>query len=56
MSTILTYLSLDENSVDQDKTAPIGAVFSESTLFVNEASEHHIGQNQLTFVVIGAGS
>ena len=35
----LTKLSIETNSVDPDQTAPIGAVWSESTLFVEKASK-----------------
>ena len=36
--TLLTHLSIEANRVDPDHTAPIGAVWSGSTLFVIEAS------------------
>ena len=36
--TLMTYLSIEANSVDQKQTAPIGTVWSRSTLFVIEAS------------------
>ena len=35
----LTKLSIETNSVDPDQTAPIGAVWSECTLFVGKASK-----------------
>ena len=35
---LLTNLSIEANRVDQYQTAPIGAVWSGSTLFVKEAS------------------
>ena len=35
----LTKLSIETNSVDPDETAPIGPVWSESTLFVGKASK-----------------
>ena len=34
----MTNLSIEANSVDPEQTAPIGAVWSGSTLFVIEAS------------------
>ena len=41
--------------MDADETAPIGAVSSGSTPFVQEASKtFRQGQNQTIFVVIGA--
>ena len=36
--TLLTHLIIEANRVDPDQTAPIGAVWSGSTLFVIEAS------------------
>ena len=36
--TLLTNLGIEANSVDPDQIAPIGAVWSGSTLFVIEAS------------------
>ena len=38
MPSITDELSIEANSVDQDQTAPIGAVWSGSTLFAIEAS------------------
>ena len=35
---IIDQLSIEANSVDPDQTAPIGAVWSRSTLFATEAS------------------
>ena len=35
--TLLTNLSIEANRVDPDQTAPIGAVWSGSTLFVIES-------------------
>ena len=35
----MTNLSMQENSVDPDKTAPTGAVWSGSTLFEKDASK-----------------
>ena len=53
--TVLTNLSIEANRVDPDQTAPIGAVWSGSKLFVMEAFEHFNRQeNQTTFVAIGA--
>ena len=41
--------------MDPDQTAPIGAVWSGSTLFVKEACENFSRrQDQTTFVLIGA--
>ena len=41
--------------MDPDQTAPTGSVWSESALFVREASKHfNRRQKQTTFVVIGA--
>ena len=34
--TVLTNLSIEANSVDPDQTAPIGAVWSGSTMFVKD--------------------
>ena len=36
--TLLTNVSMEANSVDQDQTAPVGAVWSGSTLFDQGAS------------------
>ena len=38
MPNITDELSIEANSVVPEQTAPIGAVWSESTLFVKEAS------------------
>ena len=38
LPSIIDELSLEANSVDPDQTAPIGAVWSGSTLFAIEAS------------------
>ena len=46
---------METNSVDPDQTAHIGAVWSESTLFVGKASKiFSRRQKQSNFVVIGA--
>ena len=37
--TLMTNATIKANSVDPDQTAPIGAVWSESTLFVEELPE-----------------
>ena len=36
-TSILTNLSIEANNVDPDQTAPIGAVWSGSTMFVQDA-------------------
>ena len=52
---IQTNLSIEANRVDPYQTAPIGAVWSGSMLFVIETSKHFgRQQKQRTFVVIGA--
>ena len=38
LPNITDELSIEANSVDQEQTAPIGAVWSGSTLFAKEAS------------------
>ena len=38
-AALLTNVSIEANSVDQDQTAPTGAVCFGSTLFVEEASK-----------------
>ena len=51
----MTNLSIEANSVDSYQTAPIGAVWYGSTLFVIEANKTFCRrQKQMTFVVIGA--
>ena len=53
--TLLTNSCKEANRVDADETAPIGAVSSGTTPFVQEASKtFRQGQNQTIFVVIGA--
>ena len=48
-------LSIEANSVNPEQTAPIGAVWSGSTLFVIEASyTFQQTRKQTTFVAIGA--
>ena len=44
-------LSIEANSVDPEQTAPIGAIWSGSTLFGIKAS---LTSQQMTFVAIGA--
>ena len=51
LPSITDKLSIEENSVDPEQTAPIGAVWSGSTLFVIEAYQTF---QQTTFVVMGA--
>ena len=37
--TLFTYVSIEANSVDPDQTVPLGAVWSGSSLFDQEASK-----------------
>ena len=51
----MTNVSIEANSVEPDKTAPIGAVLSGSTLFVVGASKTFQQTKKAdNFVVIGA--
>ena len=50
-----TYVCIQANSVDPDQTAPLGAVWSGSTLFAEMAFKNHKQMTkQTTVVVIGA--
>ena len=56
LQTFQTYFCIQANSVDPDQTAPLGAVWSGSTLFAKMTFKITIKQKtkQMTIVVIGA--
>ena len=54
LHNITDELSIEANSVDPEQTAPIGAVWSGSTLFAIGARDFSRWEKQMTFVVIGA--
>ena len=45
-------ISIEANIVDPDQTAPIGAVWSGSTLFVYEASHILVDDKNIHFVIM----
>ena len=45
-------ISIEANIVDPDQTAPTGAVWCGSTLFVCEASNILVGDKNLHFVIM----
>ena len=51
---LLFNINIDADSVDLDQTAPKGAVWSASTLFVYEASKVFSKQQNIQLFVIGA--
>ena len=51
---ICLLFNIDADSVDLDQTAPIGTVWSASTLFVKEASKLFSKQQNIQLLVIGA--
>ena len=47
-------IGIEANIVDPDQTAPLGAVWSGSTLFIYEASNSLVDDKNIRFVIINA--